>query len=232
MQSPHLIYHDQRTTKRFGINRGNIGRQALAFLLVVLVALLFEGGRPSRADMSVLESQLKAYQADRPKSSIDLQQFRTTNSISVAMPDGKTAKITLINLNPYVNRWYLLQVSREGHDATQNYHLFNPFPQRQQVFLNENSPDGLILAEDSKTVLCSLWQPFSGGELDAARRTQQAYAPLCEERLYLRNPVKGHRTAIEAVTDFLRDNFRAEMPSSGSCGIHFSRMHIERKPAR
>ena len=201
---PHISR--STTTKRFGINHGNIGRKALAFLLVVLVALLFEGGLPSRADMSVLESQLKAYQADRPKSSIDLQQFRTTNSISVAMPDGKTAKITLINLNPYVNRWYLLQVSREGHDATQNYHLLNPFPQRQQVFLKENSPDGLILAEDSKTVLCSLWQPFSGGELDAARRTQQAYAPLCEERLYLRNPVKGHRTAIEAVTDFLRDN--------------------------
>jgi hypothetical protein len=185
---------------------GNIVRKALAFLLVVLVALLFDGGRPSRADMSVLERQLKAYQADRPKSIIDLQQFRTTNSISVDMPDGRKAQITLINLNPNVNRWYLLQLSHDGESAAQSYHLFNPFPQRQQVFLEEKSPDGLILKEDSKTVLCPLWKPLSGGVLDAARRTQQAYAPLCEERLYLRNPVKGHRTAIEAVTDFLRDN--------------------------
>jgi hypothetical protein len=192
------------TTERFGMNHGNIGVQALACLLAVLTVLLFFVD--SRADMNVLEAQVKAYQADRPKAIIDLQQFRTTNSISVDMPGGKKAKITLINLNPRVNRWYLLQVSQDGHNATQDYHLFNPFPRRQQVFLEEKSPDGLILAEDSKTVLCPLWQPLSGGVLDAARRTQQSYAPLCEERLYLRNPVKGHRTAIEAVTDFLRDN--------------------------
>jgi hypothetical protein len=185
---------------------GNIGGNALAFLLALLAALLFDGGRPSRADMSVLESQVKAYQADRPKSIIDLQQFRTTNSISVDMPGGKKATITLINLNPHINRWFLLQLSQDGEASAQSYHLFNPFPQRQQVFLGEKSPDGLILAEDSKTVSCQLWKPLSGGVLDAARRPQQVYAPLCKERLYLRNPVKGHRTAIEAVTDFLRDN--------------------------
>jgi len=178
----------------------------MAFLLVVLAAMLFDGGRLSRADMSVLESQAKAYQADRPKSIIDLQQFRTANSISVDMPDGKRAQIALINLNPHINRWFLLQVSQEGEGAAQSYHLFNPFPQRQQVFLEEKSPNGLVLVEDSKTVSCPLWEPLSGGELDASRRTQQAYAPLCGERLYLRNPVKGHQTAIETVTDFLRDN--------------------------
>ena len=186
------------------MNDGNIAGQALACLLAVLAVLLFSAD--SRADMSVLEAQAQAYQADRPKTIIDLQQFRTADSISVDLPDGKRAKITLINLNPHVNRWYLLQISQDGRAAAQEYHLLNPFPRRQQVFLEEKAPNGLVLAEDSKNVLCPLWQPFSGGELDAARSTQQAYAPLCAERLYLRNPVKGHHTAIEAVTDFLRDN--------------------------
>ena len=31
------------------------------------------------------------------------------------------------------------------------------------------------------------------------------YAPLRGRKLYLRNPARGHRKAIEAVTDFLRD---------------------------
>jgi hypothetical protein len=114
---------------------GSIGMQALACILALLTGLLFFVARLSRAEMNLLEAQVKDYQADRPKTIVDLQQFRETNSISVTMPDGKKAKITLINLNPYVNRWYLLQISREGHDATQDYHLFNPFPQRQQVFL-------------------------------------------------------------------------------------------------
>jgi hypothetical protein len=194
-----------RATQRLGMDDGNPGGQALACVLVVLTALLFGGSRPCRADMNVLEAQVKAYQADRPKTILDLQQFRTANSISVDMPGGPKARITLINLNPHVNRWFLLQVGRDGHAATQDYHLLNPFPRRQQVLLEEKSPGGLILAEGSKTVLCPLWPPLSDGKLDAARRTQQAYAPLCEERLSLRNPVKGHRTAIEAVTDFLRD---------------------------
>src|SRR5512136_2913447 len=149
---PHLSR--SRTTDRFHMDDGNIVRKALAFLLAVLVAVHFDGGRPSRADMNVIEAQAKAYQADRPKSIVDLQQFRTANSIPVDMPDGKKAKITLINLNPHVNRWYLLQVSQEGHAGTQDYHLLNPFPRRQQVFLEEKSPGGLILAEDSKTFLC------------------------------------------------------------------------------
>ena len=32
------------------------------------------------------------------------------------------------------------------------------------------------------------------------------YAPLCDGRLYLRNPVAGHRTDLERVTEFLRDH--------------------------
>jgi hypothetical protein len=186
---------------------GKLGGRALFCIWALLTALLIDGGRPgpADADLSVSESQVQAYQAERPKSIIDLQQFRTAKSIFLDRPGGKKAEITLINLNPYVNRWYLLQISQEGHAATQEYHLENPFPRRQQVLLDEKSPDGLTLAEDAKAVHCPLWQSLSGDELNAARGTQQAYAPLCGERLYLRNPVKGHHTAIEAVTDFLRD---------------------------
>jgi hypothetical protein len=71
--------------------------------------------------------------------------------------------------------------------------------------LDQGLPDGLMLTSDTGDQPCRLWKPLSGGALDTARRLRQAYAPLCDGKLYLRNPVKGHPTAIEAVTDFLRD---------------------------
>ena len=42
--------------------------------------------------------------------------------------------------------------------------------------------------------------------LERARASSLPYAPLCDSRLYLRNPVAGHRTDLERVTEFLRDH--------------------------
>ncbi len=174
-------------------------------MTVVLALLLFGGDGHGWTDMPAVESQVEAYQAERPKTVFELQQFRSANSIRVTLPDGTPLGVTLINLNPRINRWYLLRISRNDGAAQEDYHLENPYPEHQQVQLDENSPDGLMLAVDAESRHCPLWKPFSGGALDAARRSQQVYAPLCDGKLYLRNPAKGHRTAIEAVTDFLRD---------------------------
>ena len=50
---------------------------------------------------------------------------------------------------------------------------------------------------------------MAGGKatpLAAARDSRLAYAPLCGGRLFLRNPVEGHRTPKERVVDLLRDH--------------------------
>jgi len=171
----------------------------------VVSALLFGAAGSGRADMPVIESQLEAYNVEQPKTVVELQPFRGTNSIQVDLQDGAKTEVTLINLNPNINRWYLLRISSQGGALQEDYHLENPFPEHQQVLLDEKLPDGLILRADTEATSCSLWKPFSGGALDAARRSKQVYAPLCNGKLYLRNPARGHRTAIEAVTDFLRD---------------------------
>ena len=41
--------------------------------------------------------------------------------------------------------------------------------------------------------------------MDQARNSQLIYAGLCDTRLFLRNPVKGHRTSLEAAAEFLRN---------------------------
>ena len=186
--------------------RAPSGRHALICTMPVVAAvLIFGGAGRSWSDMPVVESQVQAYEAEQPKTVVELQQFRTTNSIRVDLPDGTQAGVTLINLNPQINRWYLLRISPNGSTTQEDYHLENPFPDHQQVVIDEKSPDGLILTEDNAAHHCPLWKSFPSGALDAARRSQQVYAPLCDGKLYLRNLAKGHRTAIEAVTDFLRD---------------------------
>ena len=46
---------------------------------------------------------------------------------------------------------------------------------------------------------------LSSGALDAGRQSTQIYYPLCGGRLWLRNPAKGQRTALESATEFLRN---------------------------
>jgi hypothetical protein len=50
-----------------------------------------------------------------------------------------------------------------------------------------------------------LWSSAPGA-LQQAATSGLPYAPLCSDRLYLRNPVAGRRTDLERVTDFLRDH--------------------------
>jgi len=53
------------------------------------------------------------------------------------------------------------------------------------------------------TSACSFWP---GAALEQAAHAGAAYAPLCGGRLLLRNPVPGHRSTLEAATEFLRDH--------------------------
>jgi len=149
-----------------------------------------------------------------PKSSssetiVELQQFRETRSIVIKGAGAEEGRATLINLNPNVNAWYLLQVKWQGGASAEVYHLENANPQTQQLLLDDNPPYGLAAADGKDRYTCDLWGTTSRESLKKARASVAAYAPLCGGKVYLRNPVKGHRTRIEMVTDFLRDEVPA-----------------------
>jgi len=101
-----------------------------------------------------------------------------------------------VNLNPAVNVWFLLS-SASG----ETWHLENPRPRETQILLDEKYPAGIIIAEGRNRHHCPLFE----SELKAGRSAPLIYYPLCEGRVYLRNPAKGQRTALEAATEFLRD---------------------------
>ncbi len=130
---------------------------------------------------------LTAIGMNAPMTIIDLQPFRQTTST-------RKGAATLINLNPGINSWFLLSMGGN------NWHLENTKPHELQIALDEKYPSGAVITEGKNKYNCDLFD----GALDEGRKSRQIYYPLCGGRLYLRNPAKGERTALEAGTEFLR----------------------------
>src|SRR5579859_7074014 len=130
----------------------------------------------------VLARQRAQFDADAPKTILELQPFRTESSAGTA---------TLINLNPYVGTWYLLSVD----GGRRQFHLESPHP--QSLRLTSPEPGAVHLA-GADGFDCALPIGLLGSNLP--------YGPLCGGALYVRNPVSGHATSLERATDFLRNH--------------------------
>ena len=137
---------------------------------------------------------------DSPKPILDLQQFRRASSIHIRGGPGRDGVATLVNLNPAINTWYTLSVSWSDRPAEQTWHLENPRPREARIYLDEKYPSGIAIAEGSNRYACDVF-----AELEEGRKSPLIYYPLCGGRLYLRNPAKGQRTALESAVEFLRD---------------------------
>ena len=186
-------------------------RGFLSALLLISFAILFvcdHQASPCRAagkeDLPA-KNQPDAYVSQAPKTIVELQPFRETSSIKIKGARGEEGLATLINLNPNINVWYLLQLHWRDGTPEEAYHLANNRPQTQRLILDNNNPEGLVITEKEAKYLCDLWGTKPHFSLKEAKRSGAVYVPLCGEKLYLRNPTKGHRTEIETVTDFLRD---------------------------
>ena len=150
------------------------------------------------------KSQAAEYEAAVPKTIVELQRFRQTSSSSIRSGGGAEGMATLVNLNPAINAWYLLEVAwKNGSESF--YHLENPDPRSQKLELDSNYPLGVEISEGNSRYACNL---FGGGPitfLDQARNSRRIYAPICDGRLFLRNPATGSRTNLEAAAEFFRD---------------------------
>ena len=152
---------------------------------------------------STAEDQRKQYEADVPKTILELQQFRQSNSAPIKSGSGREGVATLVNLNPAIDTWYLLRIAWKDGAAEPASHLEAPKPHEAHLILDERYPAGIVVQTGNDRHPCELFG--SGGALEQARRSKLAYVPLCEGRVYLRNPVEGHSTTLESAVDFLRD---------------------------
>ncbi|TDK45034.1 hypothetical protein [Antarcticimicrobium luteum] len=169
--------------------------KGLGGLALTLTAALALTGAARAQTADTLVAQRAAYDAVRAKTILELQPFRNTVTATDA---AAGLEITLIDLNPNVGAWYLLQTRSGANKAPANYHLENPAPGQRRVTLD---PAGPALVVDGTRC-----RPWAGETLAQVRATGLAYAPVCDGKLYLRNKVSGARTTLEATAEFLRDN--------------------------
>jgi hypothetical protein len=160
---------------------------------------------PAVEEAPVLARQWAEYQADAPKTILELQPFRRATGTAIIGPDGRRGFATLTNLNPRVNAWYLLTLAWTEPEETEAYHLENARPGAQEIRLDAAS-GGLAIVAGGMTAHCPLWQGPGPSGLHQARSSRLPYAPLCGDRLSVRNAVAGTFTTIERVTGFLRDH--------------------------
>ncbi len=149
-----------------------------------------------------VDDPFEAYQSDRPKTILDLQPFRSTVSAVIEDGTGRQGTATLVDVNPRVNVWYLLTL--EWADGTRDvYHLENPRPDLQTVTVDARYPYGPVFITNKLRDACDLWKDRK--VLSEAQASGVPYAPVCNGRLYVRNPTKGHKTTLEWGADFLRN---------------------------
>jgi hypothetical protein len=141
---------------------------------------------------------------DAARTIVALQPSRQASTATVEAAGGPL-QATLVNLSPAVNAWFVLTLDDPGRRRSASHHLENASP-RQQLQLNAAGGGSLDVTADGRTTRCAILSAEAEGALERARRSNLPFAPLCDGRLYLRNPVRGSRTELEATSEFLRDH--------------------------
>ena len=141
------------------------------------------------------------YAADVPKSVIELQQFRRSESTPIEGPGGRSGEATLTSLNAHVGAWFVLRLDWQGGESA-IYHLENPAPGRRGIRLDAG---GLVVTDSEVNAVCPLWTGAPSA-LERAAESAVPFAPLCDGRIHLRNRVSGRRTNLERVTELLREH--------------------------
>ena len=171
---------------------------------VALLACTFAlGAAPEQPSADILARQRAQFDADAPKTILDLQPFRTETRIPIRATSGAAGTATLINLNPQAGSWYLLSLEWAISGKQAQYHLEVPRPQALRLL---SADPGTLRLVGTDGVSCTLLIDIKRGTLNEAAASDLPYAPLCEGALYVRNTVTGHATSLERATDFLRDH--------------------------
>lgn len=148
-------------------------------------------------DQSTIEAALP------PRVIVELQPDRTSETAPLPDVAGRHGMATLVNLNPEINSQFLLTLQAPGLADAMNYPIENLAPASQRLTLSAIDPGHLLIDAGGRTVRCVVWPADA---LEKARRSPLPFAPWCDGLLYLRNAIRGSRTALEATTEFLRDH--------------------------
>ncbi len=117
--------------------------------------------------------QWQQYEADVPKTIIELQPFRRAASVEFQM-SGDWGTATLVNLNPQINAWFLLTLWWPGAPKPMAYHLENPLPKTQTLALSDAHPFGITLSAGGRDAECELVVRRPAGAITAGAALRTA----------------------------------------------------------
>lgn len=141
-------------------------------------------------------------------SIIDLQKQRSDTILDI-VPGKDTSKAgfaRLVNLNPQINTWFILDVTWPGESKSHRFHIENPDPENSIVYLDNSFTKGLKILVGTKHHNCELWADAKTSELIESEKSRRTFAPICDGKLYVRYETEGSETTKEFVVDFLRSN--------------------------
>ena len=111
--------------------------------------------------------QAQTNRSDFPKTIIDLQRDRRSQTIDLSAPGAATGEATLTNLAPAINAWFLLTLERGEGNGVAAYHLQNPQPDERRLELDPDGPHGIELRDGSEGQFCDLWSDASDALTEA-----------------------------------------------------------------
>lgn len=150
---------------------------------------------------------------------VDVQPYAQRSTLDLSQTGGPFTSAELVNLQPAVGDWYLLNLT--GPEGTEIWHLHSLGWQittdpadAAALWLTRPAPvePGAEVALEPgaeptrERVRCTM---FTAPAAEAARSGDEArlgYLPLCQGRIYRRTQLEGRKTTIEWASDLLRDN--------------------------
>ena len=101
--------------------------------------------------------QAAQYRAEMPKTILELQQFRRSQSIAAEGAGGRRGRATLIELNPYINAWFLLTLDWGDPAGRRAFISRTRIPAAGIFALTPPSRTVCSSATTAATTNCDLW---------------------------------------------------------------------------
>ncbi len=169
---------------------------ATAFCLGGATGALAQG--TPAPDTETRAAQMETYAEPSVPSVVEFAPMRVSQD--AVTEAGDTIRLT--SLHPDVNRWYLLEITPSEGQA-RSYHLENADAKAWTLSLTGSGE--LFIAGAGSEETCVPWDG-APSQLNKAEASGLPYAPICSQKIFVRNRVSGNRTNREAVSDFLREN--------------------------
>lgn len=138
------------------------------------------------------------------QSIIDIQPNKIEQTRDKEITNKFKYELKLINLNSQINKWFLLEILNIQTQKKHILNIENIFTNKYQIKLPSTIPVGIELSDGTNFIICNLEESILKNYYQEFSKLSEPYILICEDKIYIKIPVKGRASAKELVTNFLR----------------------------